>query len=516
MPIAPAPAPSLIGYDAAIDRYAQVQGNILKGHGRDYAALLFVRFTDGATPPPAAPVASIKAGLTGILPGAHDEPAAGPVTLTSTAKQLRDTQRFKKLGIPGDLFTSLHFTPDGLRLLGVDMATNAAAWGQAFPAGMRDRAGILIDPAPDSPEEDQAWNPHWKATTTDALHALLLLADDDHDRLRVTARRVDDDLRAHGLSIASIEGGNVLRNDNNDGIEHFGYADGVSQPIYLVEDMPDQVGDEAKDNPMREGVSRWNPAAAETLVLVADPLAPPIGIPEQPALGSFFVFRKLQQDVRDFKEAEEKLAHRLSLRPEDEERAGAMIVGRFEDGTPVVERGSDGLVRPIVNDFNYDHDTTRAADGSLSGGSRCPFHAHVRTVNPRQGVTFDDDPNRPFQLTRRGIPFGSRADAQKEDGDPVGLLFMCYQALIEGQFEPVQRWSDGTANPPGLIPTPVVNGHPLNRDALIGQGPRGPQTYNYTYAAPGCRQGSFKQFVHLRGGEYFYAPSLPGLRELAG
>jgi hypothetical protein len=30
-----------------------------------------------------------------------------------------------------------------------------------------------------------------------------------------------------------------------------------------------------------------------------------------------------------------------------------MIVGRFEDGTPVVLQGKDGLVNPVPNNFDF-------------------------------------------------------------------------------------------------------------------------------------------------------------------
>jgi hypothetical protein len=42
------------------------------------------------------------------------------------------------------------------------------------------------------------------------------------------------------------------------------------------------------------------------------------------------VFRKLEQNVRRFKQVEEDPADALELTGDDRERAGAMIVGRFE------------------------------------------------------------------------------------------------------------------------------------------------------------------------------------------
>ena len=72
--------------------------------------------------------------------------------------------------------------------------------------------------------------------------------------------------------------------------------------------------------------------------------------------GSYFVFRKLEQNVRLFKDEEEKLADRLGLTGDDAERAGAMIIGRFEDGTPLAVQADAGSHSPVQNDFTYDSD----------------------------------------------------------------------------------------------------------------------------------------------------------------
>ena len=42
--------------------------------------------------------------------------------------------------------------------------------------------------------------------------------------------------------------------------------------------------------------------------------------------------------------AEQQFANQLGLENEDGERAGAMIIGRFEDGTPVTRSRVDGII----------------------------------------------------------------------------------------------------------------------------------------------------------------------------
>ena len=108
LPVVPAATATPVPlYDAAIKKYAEVQGNILKGHGRDHAAFLFVEF--GAAPAP------VREWLRQILDG------KGPCLITPTKKQLEDARRFKEFGIPENLFAMLLFTASGLRALGQEL-----------------------------------------------------------------------------------------------------------------------------------------------------------------------------------------------------------------------------------------------------------------------------------------------------------------------------------------------------------------------------------------------------------
>lgn len=233
-------------------------------------------------------------------------------------------------------------------------------------------------------------------------------------------------------------------------------------------------------------------------------------MPDDPnALGSYFVFRKLEQNVRGFKEAEEALADQLGLMGNDEERAGAMLVGRFEDGTPVQLSKEDGLAHSALrNNFDYD----------VADASKCPYQAHIRKVNPRSGLKDGGMVEaKKHIMARRGITFGKRTDdpngedmgSKPESG--VGLLFMSYQASISNQFEFVQKnWAN---NP--LFP----HSDPNNQDGIdpiIGQGtPRVAGNYATEWGKPlTLTRASFSQFVHLKGGEYFFAPSMSFLKTI--
>jgi deferrochelatase/peroxidase EfeB len=61
-----------------------------------------------------------------------------------------------------------------------------------------------------------------------------------------------------------IENGNVIRNSDGDGIEHFGYADGISQPLFFKEEI-----EEYKEK--YSGNLVFNPEFSLSQVLYKDP-----------------------------------------------------------------------------------------------------------------------------------------------------------------------------------------------------------------------------------------------------
>lgn len=308
---------------------------------------------------------------------------------------------------------------------------------------------------------------------------------------------------AAGVTELGRERGLSQINANGDGIEHFGYVDGRSQPMFLNE----EIEDERLSN---DGTTVWDPAFPLSRAIVPDPGSP------SPAkhFGSYFVFRKLEQNVKLFKREEEKLATRLGLKGGDKERAGAMIIGRFEDGTPVSIQRDEGMHRPVPNDFDYDSD---------GDGGKCPFFGHIRKMNPRGSGGFEPHAaERLHIMPRRGQTYGVRPD-NPNDGNlfnkptkDVGLLFMAFNADIGEQFEFVQNnW----ANFAGFPNVPPGRGAP-GLDLTIGQGARpniecplkwGARTGN---ASDWKTTSAVPQAVKMKGGEYFFMPSIPFLAAL--
>ncbi len=464
------------------------------------------------------------------------------IHITSAKGQFDASEQYKLHKIDAGLFTHFALTASGYDYLGIpktrqphganpqhrsanvpDPSGNPAPfYADSFQEGLKARQEVLLDPPIDK----------WENGFKDPIDALIILADDNPADLAAAELEIHQQLKEIA-TIRAVETGLTLRrkfettvNDTDvqkefgNVVEHFGYADGVSQPAFLQKQLAEVTS------------KYWKPEAPLKLVLIDDPNGT-----KDISFGSFLVFRKLEQNVKGFKTAEAKLAESLRL---PQELAGAMAVGRYEDGTPLVLQPGDGgwagSHKPIVpNDFNYAGDPD---------GFKCPFHAHIRKSNPRLesvgSFAANDDVELGHRIARRGITYGgplSTADLEDLPEKGVGLLFMCYQSDIWEQFEFIQRfWCNnpvflkpGSDFPPGAVIPPevprvgldAVIGQKLGDqfDPVIGEAPEPPQNWpqqwgKETTKPPIEPENQFSKFVILKGGEYFFSPSITFLRNL--
>lgn len=464
-----------------------IQGNILKGHGREHTVHVFVKFDSSDT-------ANLRQKLVAI---------AGEF-VTSAWQQHVETTQFKKFQIPGAMFGNIFLTAKGYQSLGFTPEQLEEAFSDTlFLEGMPAHHADFNDPSP------AEWEKGYRDGDIDAM---FLLADDDKDFLMRQARTFINRLDKF-CEILVVELGDALRNKNtNEGIEHFGYVDGRSQPIYLI---GDEKGEGKTD--------KWNPVEPLGILLTEDKTV----TSGDNSFGSYFVFRKLEQNVLGFKTRELELASELGFAVDEEkERAGAMAVGRFEDGTPLVLSQTDGFVPKKENNFTYEDDDDNS-ETSTAGGLKCPFQAHIRKTNPRGDTTrrfgVSERDERDHRITRRGIPFGKREkhpnDAQAIADFPtkgVGLLFMCFQSNIGNQFAFIQSsWVNNESFVKGGV----------GIDPVIGQnGIAAPQNWRPHYGGetePGnpkdaeTKEFLFQGFVKMKGGDFFFAPSIAFLETFA-
>lgn len=427
------------------------------------------------------------------------------------------------------------FTASGLESLGVPPSV-VAGFSAEFLGGMasEDRARRLGDVGSNAPSR---WE--WGAAATEPH--LMVMFFTEAGRLQ----KFVEDAKGSAWHEAFQEQ-RWLGTANLDGVEPFGFTDGVSQPQIDWERHRDVVSpqldygnvvalgefllgypneyDKYTDRPLIGA----DAAFAEGLLFAEDaPDKKDIG-----RNGTYLVMRQLRQDVRGFWQF---IYRQAGGNPAEADKLGAKLVGRTRSGDPLVPV-QDQPIPGIGSDADEirQNQFTFAADPL---GTGCPFGAHVRRENPRNtdypgrptGLAklitmlgfgprgFRDDlmsPVRFHRILRRGREYGpgllpEDALAPAPPNDPErGLHFVCLNANISRQFEFLQNaWTVNTK----------FSGLTGERDPLVGTRepiPGCPVTDDFTIQTDGGlrrRLSGLPQFVMVRGGAYFF---LPGLRAL--
>lgn len=423
-----------------------------------------------------------------------------------------------------------------------------ASFPPAFRIGMGNRAKILRDSDASAPEywrwSDADDEPHGKR----AVDAVILV-------YGKTAADCDQEITRHRRKLEEIFGAagetwsweqletqhtpKTLDEDNLDShrrpkaiYEHFGFKDGISQPIIR-----------GTQKSMR-AVAPADLVEAGEIVLgyknSAGQVAPPLTVPaevdthdnlsvEVPDLGSrfprfgaaqtaalrdfgrngtFIVVRQYEQHVDRFDTFVKGWAYELTrdrqldphLRegrfetlvgcPINEEWVAAKLMGRRRDGQPLLGR----VTRRNDNDFNFGADDPQ--------GLHCPFGAHMRRANPRGGMNPDDpmeiEITKRHRLLRRGRPY-QRPDAADPEKQEKGLLFVGLCADIERQFEFLQQ---------SWISSPSFQGLSNEPDPITATTPG---VFTIPTTAGPIRLKRLESFVTVRAGGYFFMPSRAAL-----
>ncbi|MGH9223193.1 MAG: Dyp-type peroxidase [Acidimicrobiales bacterium] len=436
-----------------------IQGNILRGYGFPAAGYLFVRV---------------------------DDPAAGRRWLGSLVDPITTAAEWVE-GKPEHTL-NVAVTAVGLRALGVPDEM-MRTFPVAFRAGMRARADVLGDVGPSDPSG-------WDSGLGDGTAHVLVTVDTLQGE--ALGEHMDDLRRSieepgSGLTIVHEQRASIFQGSR----DQFGFADGFAQPLIEHAGMPERAG---RGTPGRW--FGWMPVKPgefvlgyedEDLLLPESP-APPLG-----DNGTFMVYRKLYQDVASFRRF---LREQGAGFPGGEEKLAAKIVGRWRDGTPLVL--SPDAPDPAISGNLGRIDRFRYRDDL--DGFRCPIGAHIRRTNPRDALGWGGMRTKRHRIIRRGMPYGAPLPegVLEDDGVDRGLVFVCYQASLERQFETIQRiWcNDGN-----------IFGIGADRDFLLG-GPEGEGKMTIQGDPPHFIRGILP-FVQTRGGEYLFMPGLDALRALA-
>ena len=441
---------------------ADVQGNVICGYGTSFARYVFASVSD-------------RALARGFLAEMLDR-----VTFNESWE-----------ANPPDYTLNIAFTHAGLLALGVPAGSFDGL--DAFTQGMAARAAALGDTADNGPE-------HWQAGLGES-HLIVVLTAWQRPPLEDAAAALEARLGdgGSGLELRFSQEAAVLEGAR----EHFGFGDGFSQPAIAG----------ANTGPRRgEGTltkwRRWRELALGEFILGhvdeggQRPLAPAGALGQD---ATFMVVRKLEQDVAGFRTYVRGQARRFGR---DERWLAAKIIGRWQNGSPLASNpdrpgppASDN--RETINQFRYGEDPH---------GVACPLGAHVRRSNPRDALGWEGRPTQRHRMLRRGVSYGRslRDGVTEPDGHERGLMFVCYQASIERQFEFVQQQWLGDGNVFGLGDDrdPLAAGV-----ATAGDGGGGRMVIQ---GSPPLFLSGLPRFVTTRGGDYFLLPGRAGLEALAG
>jgi len=535
-----------------------------------------------------------------------DEAAAGRRFVDAVRHRVTTAGRWdkdpKKLGKPGGaplVTLNIAFTFYGL--LALKLSTKTL---QAMPAefidGMKQRAFILGDSNLELPKEDMnesygsygdyrrrgleslpveepswddKWDPIWKdnvALSDSAVHIWMSM----NARVKPFTDEPVEDLENQTQWLrdlcAEVGGVRILTTNGRDGDqeyqaataifteidgigkiptpqEHFGFADGIGDPIFEGQLRPEE---EAKAvigrGKWMSPETGWQPLATGEFILGHPDESqelPPVAAPDEfTRNGSFMVYRKLHENVGSFRSyfasEAEKFAKVMNISVEQAEvTLQAKAVGRWPDGVPLAKhptyegwqafRDEIGLsaADPVeagkamlryrasadIIDFKYGDDIQ---------GYKCPNGAHLRRMNTRDYLDPLNDPdgknpnaktqlNKRRRILRRGLPYGPSQLGAGNDDTEQGIAFMVICANIFRQFEFVQQqWIQyGLDFNQGNNTCPMLGNHSVHKRYTI---PSDPASGKPPYICD-----NLPQFVETRGGDYFFIPSLTALRMLA-
>ena len=438
-----------------------------------------------------------------------------------------------------------------------------------FIDGMRCRADILGDEGGSAPEH---WDPLWQGEGKAAHIWVSLNAGQNLDGSPLP---VLDEWTAwlEGLVAKTAGGVALLAGHGSDGkgrwqdssaimaprpggdgmmplpIEHFGFTDGISDPVYrgqfddpAAEALAVIGGGKIAEGPYDPDTS-WRALETGEFILGQVDEGQELPTATEPHAfvrnGTFMVWRKLRQDVAAWDAAIAQQAAiwlrvnggegGVTSQHAAEETLRAKMVGRWRTGIPLAAAANwaeheamraehEACIAIALRKPRDSAETQRLAAynkmltsfrfGDDPDGAKCPLGAHIRRANPRdmldprlsaaQGASTLVNRRR---IMRRGLPY---VDPNGEQG----IVFMAICTSLFRQFEFVQQqWINyGLDFESGNDTCPVI-GNRLHSDKfVVPAGAAG--------ATPFIAAG-LPEFVVTRGGDYYFVPSISAIRMIA-
>jgi Dyp-type peroxidase family len=370
----------------------------------------------------------------------------------------------------------------GLEALGLPQES-LQSFPEAFRAGMAARARQLGDEGANDPKN---WDrPYGKAEIHIGVSAF---SDSEEQRRHILGVARAQLEGFSGVSVLAMQDFGAQPGDLNS----LGYKDGIDQPAIEgsgINPLPGQ------GRPIKAG---------EFILGYPGEAGVPLPMPQPDILGrngTYMGFRKYQTRVGSFN----RFLRAHGRTEEERELLAAKLVGRWRSGAPLVlapdvDNPALGADPQRNNDFNYSNDTR---------GRQAPLGCHIRRMNPRDAqLTRLTDVNL-HRLIRRGTTYGPPYDpnalSEADDQVPRGAIFQFISAKAMATIEFLQQEWINDGNFMGLGD---------ERDPIIGLQQEGAK---FTIPRDPVRKlvRGIETFNVLRGGEYFFMPSISALNWLA-
>ena len=408
-----------------------------------------------------------------------DDARAGRALLRSLEPHVDSAAEWWRAGEP---WIAVAITYAGLVALELP-EDSLQSFPEAFRVGMAARADVLLDSGDNDPAH---WEPHF---ADGLIHIGISVFSGSEE----TWRRTMDSARRHyegrpGLTVLTAEDFGAQPGDLNP----LGYRDSIGQPAVEgsgIAPLPGQ-GPAIK--------------AGELILGYPGEAGVPLPAPRPDVLGrngTYVGLRKYQTRVGAFN----RFLQAHGDTEDERELLAAKLVGRWRSGAPLTlapehddpALGADPLRN---NDFTY------AADPD---GRQVPLGSHMRRMNPRDtemAVLADVNIHRIIRRsTAYGVPYDPDATSAQDDDVPRGLHFIFVSAKAMASMEFLQQeW--------------INNGNFMSlgdeRDPNVGLQEEG-ATFTIPRTPVRRRIHGIDTFNVLRGGEYFFLPSLSALRWIA-